>query len=49
MATFISGIVVGYILYGRKDQTIEQIVDKMYNGLEKIDAGVRSRVMNITD
>ncbi len=49
MLTFVSGVVVGYILYGRKDQTIEQLVDTAYSGLEKVDKGIRTRVMNIND
>lgn len=49
MLTFVSGIVCGYVLYGRKDQTVEQLVDTAYRGLEKIDHGIRTRVMSITD
>lgn len=49
MLTFVSGIIVGYVLYGRKDQTIEQIVDTAYNGLTKIDKDLRTRVSNISN
>lgn len=49
MLTFVSGVIVGYVLYGRKDQTIEQLVDTAYSGLEKIDKDIRRRVSNIND
>lgn len=46
MLTFISGMVVGYVLYERKDQTIEQLVDGAHAGLNKVDATIRTRVAN---
>lgn len=49
MLTFVSGVIVGYVLYGRKDQTVEQIVDTAFSGLTKIDSNLRTRIANITD
>lgn len=49
MLTFVSGIIVGYVLYGRKDQTVEQIVDTAFSGLTKIDKDLRTRVSNLNN
>ena len=49
MLTFVSGMIAGYVLYGRKDQTIEQLVDTTYKGLERVDKNIRTRVMNLSD
>lgn len=48
MLTFVSGVIVGYVLYGRKDQTVEQIVDTAFSGLTKVDKNLRARVASVT-
>jgi hypothetical protein len=44
VAVFIGGIVVGYTLHARKDQSIDQVATGMVSFMEKRTESLRSRI-----